>query len=190
VRLIAGQLPVTVEEKVLPWQDPLPVFEALWAGGRGIAYGKSLGQQMERLDPGFAALIERAKDFSLASYLAAMQQRAAFASQVHTLFEQYDLLITPTVPILPFDADSTAPPQYPAADSSPVPWARWTPFTYPFNLSGNPAANLPCGWSKSGLPIGLQVVGPRFADADVLQFCAAFEAIAPWDQRLPAMLSV
>ena len=189
VRLIAEQLPIAVEEKVLPWQDPLPVFEALWAGGRGIAYGKSLGQQMDRLDPGFATLIERAKDFSLASYLAAMQQRAVFASQVHTLFEQYDLLITPTVPILPFDADSTAPPHYPAVDSSPVPWARWTPFTYPFNLSGNPAANLPCGWSKSGLPIGLQVVGPRFADADVLQFCAAFEAISPWGQRLPAMLS-
>ncbi|RML93008.1 amidase family protein, partial [Pseudomonas savastanoi] len=69
-----------------------------------------------------------------------------------------------------------------------LPWARWTPFTYPFNMTGNPAANLPCGWSSGGLPIGLQVVGPRFADAQVLQFCAAVEAIAPWDQHLPPIL--
>jgi aspartyl-tRNA(Asn)/glutamyl-tRNA(Gln) amidotransferase subunit A len=70
-----------------------------------------------------------------------------------------------------------------------VPWARWTPFTYPFNITGNPAASLPCGFSPSGLPIGLQVIGRRFADAQVLQFCAAVEAIAPWDQHLPPMLS-
>lgn len=189
VHKLARQLPVDVDRKVLPWRDPLPVFEALWVGGRGIAYGQSLGQQMDSLDPGFAALIERSKAFNLTSYLSAMQQRAAFANQVHALFEEYDLLITPTVPILPFDADRTAPPSYPDADNGLVPWARWTPFTYPFNLSGNPAANLPCGWSESGLPIGLQVVGPRFADADVLQFCAAFETISPWAQRLPAMLS-
>jgi aspartyl-tRNA(Asn)/glutamyl-tRNA(Gln) amidotransferase subunit A len=103
------------------------------------------------------------------------------------LFERFDLLLTPTLPVLPFDADRIAPPEFEDSESA-VPWARWTPFTYPFNLSGNPAANVPCGWSPSGLPIGLQVVGPRFADGDVLQFCAAFEGIAPWEHRLPPLL--
>ena len=97
-------------------------------------------------------------------------------------------MITPTLPILPFDADQTAPPEYRDAKESAVPWARWTPFTYAFNVSGNPAASVPCGWSPDGLPIGMQVIGPRFADADVLQFCAAFEAISPWDDKAPAIL--
>ncbi|RMV29084.1 amidase family protein, partial [Pseudomonas syringae group genomosp. 3] len=155
--------------------------------GRGIAYGKALEQQLDQLDPGFAELIRRSACYGLGDYLQAMQQRAAFANQVHALFEDYDLLIMPTLPILPFAADDVAPAGYAGQDSA-LPWARWTPFTYPFNISGNPAANLPCGWSTEGLPIGLQVVGPRFADAHVLQFCAAVEAIAPWDQRLPPML--
>ena len=188
VRKLADRLPVTVEQKVLPWQDPLPIFETLWTGGRGVAYGKSLADRMDQLDPGFAALIECSRDISLASYLTAMQRRAEFAIQVHALFEEVDLIITPTLPILPFDADETAPPEYRDAKDSAVPWARWTPFTYPFNVSGNPAASIPCGWSPDGLPIGMQVIGPRFADADVLQFCAAFEAMSPWDDIAPAIL--
>jgi aspartyl-tRNA(Asn)/glutamyl-tRNA(Gln) amidotransferase subunit A len=185
VNLIADALPVTIERKVLAWQDPLAVFETLWVGGRGNVYGKSLRDRLDHLDPGFAALIERSRDCTLASYLSAVQQRAAFANQVHALFARYDLLITPTLPILPFAAEKTGPEDAPDADDSGVPWARWTPFTYPFNLSGNPAASIPCGWSEDGLPIGMQVIGPRFADADVLQFCAAFEALLPWDDRLP-----
>jgi aspartyl-tRNA(Asn)/glutamyl-tRNA(Gln) amidotransferase subunit A len=180
---------VTVERKVLAWQDPLPIFEALWVGGRGIVYGEALRERMDLLDPGFATLIERSADYDLARYLAAVQQRAAFANQVHALFENYDLLVTPTLPILPFDADLTSPSAFDDTRDSLVPWARWTPFTYPFNLSGNPAATVPCGWTGRGLPIGMQVIGARFADADVLQFCAAFEAIAPWDDRMPPMLA-
>ncbi|RMR99698.1 Amidase protein [Pseudomonas coronafaciens pv. garcae] len=184
---IARSLPVTVSTFDPGWQDPLATFETLWVGGRGIAYGKALSQQMDQLDPGFAELIRRSAHYSLSDYLQALQQRAAFANQVHATFEDYDLLIMPTLPILPFAADEVAPAGYPGQDSA-VPWARWTPFTYPFNIAGNPAASLPCGLSSTGLPVGLQVVGPRFADALVLQFCAAVEAIAPWDQRLPPML--
>ncbi len=189
VAKIADKLPVTIEETQPPWQDPLPIFETLWAGGRGVAYGKTLANELEQLDPGFVDLIERARTIRLESYLAATQGRAKFANQVHAFFDDYDLLITPTVPILPFDADRTAPEDFANHRDSMVPWARWTPFTYPFNLSGNPAANIPCGWSPDGLPIGLQVVGRRFADADVLQFSAAFEALCPWDDKAPAIIS-
>ncbi|RMO61299.1 Amidase protein [Pseudomonas syringae pv. aptata] len=156
----------------------------MWVAGRGIAYGKALAQKLDQLDPGFADLIRRSAQYSLSDYLQALQQRAAFANQVHAMFDDYDLLLMPTLPILPFAADDVAPVGYAGQDGA-VPWARWTPFTYPFNITGNPAANLPCGRSEAGLPIGLQVVGPRFADAQVLQFCAAVEAIAPWDQHLP-----
>lgn len=135
VSLIADSLPVTIERKALAWQDPLAVFETLWVGGRGNVYGKSLRDKLDRLDPGFAALIERSRECTLASYLSAVQQRAAFANQVHTLFERYDLLITPTLPILPFAAEKTGPADAPGADDSGVPWARWTPFTYPPSTS-------------------------------------------------------
>src|SRR5471032_1548118 len=188
VHYIADELPVTVTTLTLDWQDTLSTFETLWVGGRGIAYGKSLGSQLDQLDPGFAELIRRSSDYDLAGYLKAVQQRAAFANQVHALFSDFDVLLMPTMPILPFAADSVAPDGYPGQDGA-VPWARWTPFTYPFNITGNPAASIPCGWSPSGLPIGLQVIGPRFADAQVLQFCAAFEAFSPWDQRLPPLLT-
>lgn len=188
VQKIAQALPVQVTRLTLDWQDPLSIFETLWVGGRGIAYGKALVNQMDRLDPGFADLIKRSAGYDLAGYLSAVQQRAAFANQVHALFEEYDLLLMPTLPILPFAADGVAPQGYEGQDGA-VPWARWTPFTYPFNITGNPAASMPCGFSPNGLPIGLQVVGPRFADAEVLQFCAAFEALAPWDQHLPPLVA-
>ncbi|WP_459624232.1 amidase [Burkholderia sp. 3C] len=187
VEQIARTLPVEIDAPTLDWRDPLPTFEALWVAGRGIVYGNTLRDRMAELEPGFAALIERASSYDLAAYLAAVQQRAAFACEVHALFDRYDLLITPTLPILPFEAERIAPADFDTRGSA-VPWARWTPFTYPFNLSGHPAANVPCGWSEAGLPIGMQVVGPRHADGAVLQFCAAFEAIAPWDHRLPPML--
>ena len=184
---LARGLPIEVERLTLGWRDPLATFETLWVAGRGIAYGKSLKGRSHELDPGFAALIESAQRYDLGDYLAATAQRAVFANQVHALFDTYDVLLLPTLPILPFPAHLTGPEAL-ADDGCAVPWARWTPFTYPFNLSGNPAASLPCGWSESGLPIGLQVVGPRHADAQVLQFCAAVEALLPWDHRLPPLL--
>lgn len=188
VNTLARNLPLEIERLTLDWQDPLAIFETLWVAGRGIAYGKTLAERLDELDPGFASLIEKAARYDLADYLEATQRRAAFANQVHALFERYDLLLLPTLPILPFPAQLTGPEEGFDAFGSAVPWARWTPFTYPFNLSGNPAASLPCGWSEDDLPIGLQVVGPRHADGEVLQFCAAVEAVLPWAHRLPPLL--
>ncbi|WP_213877926.1 amidase family protein [Pseudomonas sp. dw_358] len=188
VNSLAHGLPVEIERLTLDWHDPLATFETLWVAGRGIAYGKSLKGRESELDPGFAHLIERAQGYDLSDYLTANQQRAVFAHHVHALFERYDLLLTPTLPIMPFPAHLTGPADSHDGGDSAVAWARWTPFTYPFNLSGNPAASLPCGWSAEELPVGLQVIGPRHADAQVLQFCAAVEALLPWADRLPPML--
>jgi aspartyl-tRNA(Asn)/glutamyl-tRNA(Gln) amidotransferase subunit A len=184
VEQMAHALPITLTAKPLSWQSPFDTFDTLWSGGRGIAYGAALRQQLDQLDPGFAALIERAQRIDLADYLNAQKQRAHFASQVHALFDEVDLLITPTLPILPFAADRHVPPGQPHGDSG-VEWARWTPFTWPFNLSGNPAATVPCGFTPEGLPVGLQVIGRRYAEGEVLQFCAALEALMPWDQHSP-----
>ena len=64
--------------------------------------------------------------------------------------------------------------------SHPWDWISWAEFSYPFNMSWNPAANVPCGFNADGLPVGLQIVGQRFDDLGVLQASAAFEAAQPW----------
>ena len=144
-----------------------------------------MAERRGELDPGFAALVEAAQGMDLARFLEAAKARAAFSNRVQALFERYDLLLLPSVPILPFSAERNGPPTGPYAESdSPVAWARWTPFSYPFNITGNPAASLPCGLAE-GLPVGLQAVGPRFDDAGVLRFCAAFEAARPWRDLIP-----
>ena len=66
-----------------------------------------------------------------------------------------------------------------------VPPYGWTPFTWPFNLTGQPAASVPCGFTRDGLPIGLQIVGRRYADVTVLRACAAFERARPWADKRP-----
>jgi aspartyl-tRNA(Asn)/glutamyl-tRNA(Gln) amidotransferase subunit A len=63
----------------------------------------------------------------------------------------------------------------------------WMAFTFPFNLTGQPAASVPCGWTKEGLPVGLQIIGRRFDDVTVLGAAAAFEEASPWAQKRPSI---
>jgi aspartyl-tRNA(Asn)/glutamyl-tRNA(Gln) amidotransferase subunit A len=91
------------------------------------------------------------------------------------------------VPIEPFPAEADGPADMDG--TPPVPWARWTPFSHPFNVTGQPAASVPCGWTKAGLPVGLQVLGARFDELRVLQFCAAWEKAFDWRARRPAVFA-
>ena len=95
--------------------------------------------------------------------------------------EQYDLLLTPTLPITAFLAGEEVPIGW----HSPR-WTSWTPFTYPFNMTQQPAASVPCGFTAGGLPIGLQIVGPRHGDALVLRAAHAYEAAHPQPTVAPA----
>jgi aspartyl-tRNA(Asn)/glutamyl-tRNA(Gln) amidotransferase subunit A len=90
---------------------------------------------------------------------------------------RYDLLLTPTLPIPAFAAGREAPGE--------GRWTSWTPFTYPFNLTQQPAASVPCGFTADGLPIGLQIVGPRHADATVLAAAHAYQQATTWHLRTP-----
>jgi aspartyl-tRNA(Asn)/glutamyl-tRNA(Gln) amidotransferase subunit A len=89
-------------------------------------------------------------------------------------FQDWDLLLTPTMPIAAFAAGIDYPPQ---ADRGE--WNDWTPFTYPFNLTRQPAISVPCGFTKAGLPVGLQIVGPVLGDHRVLRAARAFEQLQP-----------
>jgi Asp-tRNAAsn/Glu-tRNAGln amidotransferase A subunit and related amidases len=103
---------------------------------------------------------------------------------VQRFLARFDLLITPTVAVPPFALDALPIREIDGAPVSPL---GWTPFTYPFNLTGQPAASVPAGMTASGLPVGLQIVGRRHADRTVLAASAAWEAAAPWQTRRPAL---
>ena len=108
--------------------------------------------------------------------------RTVFYHQAREFFEDYDLLLTPQMPLTAWGVDD-----WPAEiDGSPTPsiFDR-LPFTYPFNLTGQPAASVPCGFASDGLPVALQIVGRYHADTLVLQAAAAFEKIAPWNSAWP-----
>ncbi len=175
---IQSDLGIAVTRSIPEWRDPIRTFETLWVAGRGTAYGRQAGNGGEGFGRGFSAVVRAAQAYDLHDYLDAMKARAAFAAVVHRFFEDVDLLLLPTVPILPFAAELEAPKGCNGV-SEVLPWTAWTPFTYPFNLSGNPAASLPVGLSREGLPIGLQIVGRRHADHQVLAFCRALEATFP-----------
>jgi aspartyl-tRNA(Asn)/glutamyl-tRNA(Gln) amidotransferase subunit A len=183
---IRQALPVRVVATAVDWPDPMSIFDRLWTA-RGAAYHHLPPDKLAKLDPGYRRLIERSRALTMADHLQALQDRAAFSRRVSETFRDCDLVVTPMVPIDPFAAEADGPPDM--DPEAPVPWARWTPFSVPFNVTGHPAAAIPCGWSSAGLPVGLQVIGPRFADALVLRFCAAWEKAFDWKARRPAVFA-
>lgn len=170
----------------IDWSDPIDIFDRLWTARGALRTGLQ-PEEKAVLDPGLARLIERSADIGLGDHLRTLQARADFCRTVGESFRQFDLLLLPVVPIAPFAAEADGPPDMDPA--APVPWARWTPFSYPFNITGQPAASIPCGWTPAGMPVGLQVVGDRFADAAVLRFCSAWEQQFDWRARRPPVFA-
>ncbi|MEU5987712.1 amidase [Spirillospora sp. NPDC047418] len=155
--------------------DPVEEFEVLWFAGAAKVVEHLAPEARARLDPGLREICEQGARYSAVEYLTATARRMELGRRMGLFHERYDLLLTPTMPIAAFEAGREAP----AGSPSPR-WTSWTPFTYPFNMTQQPAANLPCGFTADGLPIGLQVVGARHADALVMTACAAYERARPW----------
>jgi aspartyl-tRNA(Asn)/glutamyl-tRNA(Gln) amidotransferase subunit A len=159
---------------------PLPreVFEALWVTGRGLGFADLIRRRGDVMDPGLVRLLPLAEEYSLARYYQALEARRAFNAQLFALCADWDLLVMPTMPGTAFAAEAEVPPGGEAG--APLPWITWTPYTYPFNISGQPAITLPCGLAADNLPAGLQVAGPWGHDHRVLDFAEACEqALAP-----------
>ena len=108
-------------------------------------------------------------------------QRGLLGAKMRGFMEKYDALLTPTLPIPAFEAGKLQP----ADPDNHGKWVNWTPFTYPFNLTQQPAASVPCGFTKSGLPVGLHVIGRMFDDARVLRICAAYEGAVEFSSARP-----
>jgi len=163
--------------------SPGVIFSTIWGVSYATIWQDKLAEWRDKMDPGLVAMIERGKDRMAVEYGQACIDRVAFWDKMRVFFEEYDLLLTPTLAVPPFKIGGSAPDSI-AGARGPVDWIT---FTYPFNLTGQPAASVPCGWTEEGLPVGLQIVGRRFDDATVLRAAAAFERISPWSDKRPPL---
>jgi aspartyl-tRNA(Asn)/glutamyl-tRNA(Gln) amidotransferase subunit A len=166
----------TVEEADPDLRTAPSILETLWTVG---AYSVLRGIPTESwagIDPGLVAAAERGRTVHGADFVAAANARGPLYLAMERFHERYDLLLTPTLATTAVEGGRDAP----ADGRFGSDWLGWNPYTYPFNLTGQPAASVPCGLTEAGLPVGLQIVGPVGRDGLVLRAARAFEAARPW----------
>ena len=161
-------------------KDPVDMWMAEFYAGVGTRLKDVLANSPDELDPAVAGVLSNALDQELGDYYAKVFERYDFREKMRTFFEDYDLLLTPTLPVAAFDVGLDVPPELP--DRNIVSWVF---YTYPFNLTGHPAASIPAGWTGDGLPVGMQMVSKTLAEEDIFRAAAAFEAARPWADRRP-----
>jgi aspartyl-tRNA(Asn)/glutamyl-tRNA(Gln) amidotransferase subunit A len=173
---VFADLGATVETADPELPDTTPIIMAFWGAISSVVVDQIPADKRDKLDPDFLRLATQAKRYSLADYVTAYQARAEFARTMLRFHERYDLLLTPQMPIGAFEAGRVTPADGSFGDD----WIAWSPYTYPFNLTQQPAASVPCGFTADGLPIGLQIVGPARRDDLVLRAARAFERARPF----------
>ncbi len=164
------------------WESPEEPFGTIVAAQFYAAWADELPAREAEMDPTLVRFIRRGGAVTARDYLSAMARVSAYWHEVQLFLARFDLLLTPTTAVAPFALDGRVPREIAGQEVSVL---GWMPFTYPFNLTGQPAVSVPAGWTDDGLPVGLQIVGRRHADRTVLAAAAAFEAACPWRDRRP-----
>ncbi|KKD03299.1 amidase [Streptomyces sp. WM6386] len=169
-----ARLGAYVEETDPDLTDPVDAFHTLWFSGAARVTQHFGPYQRELLDPGLREICGLGARYSALDYLAAVDVRMDLGRRMGRFHESYDLLVTPTVPITAFEAGAEVP-----KGSGHRRWTGWTPFTYPFNMTQQPAASVPVGVDGDGLPVGLQIVAARHRDDLVLRAAHALDGVTP-----------
>ena len=169
-----------VEEVDPPMAEAGEIFRTLWWAGACFALGGLPEEKKALLEPALREISEEGAKISLQGYLDANARRGVLGSRMRVWMESYDFIVTPTVATPAFDTGRLHPD-----DGVGNAWLDWTPFSYPFNLTQQPAASVPCGFTKDGLPVGLQIVGRMYDDAGVLVAARAYEAAHPLSDKAP-----
>lgn len=167
-------LGAAVDEIDPPFPDPFPIYDTIRLANRSMFVGQIPSDAMKMMDPIIANIGKRAAGVTAAQFRTAMQQRAVYGEQMQSFLHDYDALITPTMPVEPLPLSMR--PDDPESDE----WYRiggrnWSPFGLPFNLTHQPAASLPCGLTRQGLPVGMQIAAAKYRDLLVLQVSRACE---------------
>ena len=170
---------VELVDKVMD-EDPGPLWMAEFYAGVGTRLKKQLKETPETLDPGVAKVLANALDQTLEEYYSKVFQRYEFREKMRQFFDKYDLLLSPVLPVASVDVGRDVPPELP--DRNLVSWVY---YTYPINLTGQPAASIPAGFTRDRMPVGLHMVSKINMETDIFRAAAAFEAAHPWAHLRP-----
>ena len=172
-----------IVEEVDPGIDnPVAHFLTLFRSGFSYTMSKFSAAQLGLIGSTLRDVVEQGKLVTVPQYLAAQDARRALARKMQDFHAGYRLLLTPTVAVTAFTAERWTPEDFAEfADTR-----AWTPFGYIFNMTQQPAVSVPCGLTSDGLPVGLQIIGPRFADAEVLRAAHLYETTRPVQIGRPA----
>lgn len=184
VGVLASDLQANVEETTPAWGPAGPelgrfFWSVLW--GRRVSL---LPEWEDRMGSDLVACIREGSSYSAADYINNRERKYAYIAEMAAFLDDFDYLVTPVASVAAFPVELVQPPHWPGHAWD---WLAWSEFMYPFNMSGQPAASIPCGFTQAGLPVGLQIVGKRFDDLGVLQLAAAFQEAMPLHNRHPAL---
>lgn len=175
-----ARLGASVEEVDLALTDPIEIMQPLWSVALAMAVQPMSEAQRAQVEAPLLALAQPGFAISALEYRALEKRREALAQTFSEFHQQHDLLITPQLATTAFAVKHEVPP-----GTGMRRWWEWSPFTYAFNLTQQPAATVPCGFAANGLPVALQIVGAKFDDSRVLRAARAFERERPF--VLPAV---
>jgi aspartyl-tRNA(Asn)/glutamyl-tRNA(Gln) amidotransferase subunit A len=167
-------LGAVVEETILEFGDAREQIESYWRVGCALIVDSVPQDLRPLLDPGLMEKGIQGRQISAPDFRAIELKKERLAGELNTVLDRFDLLVMPVVPIGAFPVGHDVPPGVAYEE-----WIDWTPFTYPFNLTQQPTAAVPCGLTGSGLPTAMQIVGPRFADLSILRAAKAYEKTCP-----------
>jgi aspartyl-tRNA(Asn)/glutamyl-tRNA(Gln) amidotransferase subunit A len=173
--LVLEEQGAIVEEVDPPLASAGDLIRAMWWPVAAAIVDAVPPERRGDMDPGLLAIAERGRRRSTGDYLAAYSGRSALYEVMWGFHQRHDLLLTPTVPVTALKAGR----EVPETGDFGGDWLNWSPYTYPFNLTGQPAASVPVGLASNGLPMGVQIVGPTHADALVLRAAWTIEQAMP-----------
>lgn len=163
-------------------EDPFPTWQGEFYAGGATRLKDIISNQPEQIGDEVREAFLAAGGQTVEDYCNQVFNRFALRELIRQFFEHYDLLATPSLPVAPFEAGTFQPPETPDATI-----IGWTQYGYPFNITGNPAATVPAGFTDTGLPVGLQLVAPVLQEADIFRAAAALEEARPWADRRPPL---
>jgi aspartyl-tRNA(Asn)/glutamyl-tRNA(Gln) amidotransferase subunit A len=169
------RLGARVEELDAVVESPRGFYENFYRVAMASSYRVMTGEQHENVDPGFREMAEQGLQVDLFDLQSVEKDRAMLGAAVNRVFERFDLLFTSPLAVTAFEAGHEYPP-----GRGMRRWLDWCTTAYPFNMTGHPAASVPCGFGDNGMPVGLQIVAPRFEDALVFRAARAYEREHPF----------
>ena len=172
---VLADLGAVIEEQDPGFDNPMEAFRTNFISCLRPVVDAVPEERRDEFDPGFLHWVDIYRSKGADDLLAAQDVRMNLGHTMNMFLDSWDLLLTPQLPIAAFEVDAEVP-----AGRGMTSWVEWSPFTYPFNFTGHPAASVPCGLTPAGLPAAIQLVGPRYREDLVLRAARAYESAHPF----------